>query len=69
MGAYLVGDKVAKGGQEGAFNQADSSGLVLGGGHPKIATTIQSLSISDTAPTAPATAPPATPSVTPSAKS
>jgi peptidyl-prolyl cis-trans isomerase B (cyclophilin B) len=64
-----VVDKVAKGGQDGAFNQADSSGLVLGGGHPKIATTIQSFSISDTAPTAPATAPPASPSVTPSAKS
>ena len=68
-----VVDKVAKGGQDGAFSQADATGVALGGGHPKITTTIQSFTISDTAPTAPASAPPvstpATPSASPSAKS
>jgi peptidyl-prolyl cis-trans isomerase B (cyclophilin B) len=68
-----VVDKVAKGGQDGAFNKADSTGVVLGGGHPKITTTIQSLTISNTAPAAPPSAPPSTPpastGATPSASS
>ena len=62
-----VVDKVAKGGHDGAFDKADATGLVLGGGHPKIATTIQSLTISDTPPSAPASVPPSTPPSTPAA--
>jgi peptidyl-prolyl cis-trans isomerase B (cyclophilin B) len=68
-----VVDKVAKGGHDSTFDKADSTGAVLGGGKPKITTTIQSLTISDTAPTAPASpagsAPPASPSATPSTSS
>jgi peptidyl-prolyl cis-trans isomerase B (cyclophilin B) len=74
-GGLDVVDKVAKGGQDGTFDKADESGVALGGGHPKITTTIQSLTVSDTAPTTPApsapatSGPPASPSATPSSKS
>jgi len=57
-----VVDKVAKGGHDGTFDKADSTGAVLGGGKPKITTTIQSLTVSDTAPTAPASPAAASPS-------
>jgi peptidyl-prolyl cis-trans isomerase B (cyclophilin B) len=51
-----VVDKVAKGGQDGAFDQPDpSTGAAgIGGGHPKLATKITSLTITDTAPASPA---------------
>jgi peptidyl-prolyl cis-trans isomerase B (cyclophilin B) len=70
-----VVDKVAKGGHDGTFDKPDETGVTLGGGHPKITTTIQSLTISDTAPATPApsvpasSGPPASASATPSSKS
>jgi peptidyl-prolyl cis-trans isomerase B (cyclophilin B) len=57
-----VVDKIAAGGSDGAFDQNDQAGNPgAGGGHPKIETVVQSLTITDTAPTStPSPAPPST---------
>jgi len=62
-----VVDKIAAAGNDGAFDQADQSGNPpIGGGHPKLQTVIQSLTVTDTAPTStPSPAPPSTSSTAP----
>jgi peptidyl-prolyl cis-trans isomerase B (cyclophilin B) len=66
-----VVDKIAAGGTDGAFEQADQSGNPgLGGGHPKVETVIQSLTVTDTAPTStPSPAPASSTSASPAASS
>jgi peptidyl-prolyl cis-trans isomerase B (cyclophilin B) len=67
-----VVDKIAKGGNDGAFDTPDpaTGAAGIGGGHPKNTTTVTSLSITDTAPATPtAPASSAAPSPTASTKS
>jgi peptidyl-prolyl cis-trans isomerase B (cyclophilin B) len=69
-----VVDKIATGRSDDAFAAADATNNAgLGGGHPKTATKIQSLTVTDTSAGSPSSAPAAStsvaPSVTPSAAS
>jgi peptidyl-prolyl cis-trans isomerase B (cyclophilin B) len=70
-GGLDVVDKIAAAGSDGAFDQPDAAGNPgVGGGHPKLETVIQSLLVTDLAPTAtPTPAPASSSSPSPAAPS